>query len=226
MKRKIFAVGLSLVAAMTVVGAGFSSWYFAEKTSGSTEGYGIGFDITPASTSAGTLTADATKFNGNTIFLDQGTTTNAENELAGIYLGTAMDTATADAGIDFTYTLGSEDFTNLGNSGQEVTLTITIDINAAFSEYVTINPEAIVTGADSHTNTGNTQYVYKRVLRANTETLNVNLDYSNNVNTGLRYVEGKKPKDITAYKAMTSKLSNKSNAITITCGYAIAPKAA
>ena len=57
LKRKILAAVLPVVAAATVVGSGFSAWYFGDSGNASDKNVDVILDVTDSITNAGTLKA-------------------------------------------------------------------------------------------------------------------------------------------------------------------------
>ena len=144
LKRKILAAVLPVVAAGTVVGSGFSAWYFSEATVGD-KTLSVGIDITPATNKAGTLSV---KYNGiidsvtgAKVILDQGTGTDRNSYLKGISFA-SNETPLQSGGlktIDFTYKIGKTDFDTLDKANMAVNITLEVTLNETFAQYVDVS---------------------------------------------------------------------------------------
>ena len=90
MKRKFLAVVLPIIGCATVVGSGFSAWYFGETTGASAgNDFGVNIGITDevnAKEGALTISNSVTSFDGYYLILDQGGAKNKKNADSGIML--------------------------------------------------------------------------------------------------------------------------------------------
>lgn len=121
MKRKLLLGTLAALGGLTVVGSGFASWYFAEKT-GITESGSVNHHVTDLSEGVGTLT-DLNETQNLYLILDQGGYAYKDVEERGISLtnvsGTVSDTNLGDV-VDFVganYEIEAADRTTLVNAG-------------------------------------------------------------------------------------------------------------
>lgn len=146
LKRKMLAILLPTVAAVTLVGSGFSAWYFNQKVSGKITG-NVGVDITDAVGDVGTLAAtvgaaNATESTFNLI-LDQGGYENLINPEAGISFVEGEGNTTLGTGEFFgaTFTWGSTDSSGrsqydiLKDAGYKVQITQTVKISTLLFGY-------------------------------------------------------------------------------------------
>ena len=161
LKRKILAAVLPVVAAGTVVGSGFSAWYFSETTVGA-KTLSVGIDIAPATNQAGNLSV---MYNGSLdsvtnakVMLDQGTGNNRNNYLKGIsFTSDETPLSTGSGGavsgglqtIDFTYKIGKTDFDTLDKANMSVKITLEVTLNETFAQYIDVS------SAKDTTNTSN-----------------------------------------------------------------------
>lgn len=176
LKRKILAAVLPVVAAGTVVGSGFSAWYFNENTAGG-EPLSVGIEIAPATNQAGNLSV---KYNGSLdsvtgakVMLDQGTGNNRNNYLKGISFTsneTPLQTGSSGAvsgglqTIDFTYKIGKTDFDTLDKANMSVKITLEVTLNETFAQYIDVS------SAKDTTNTSNYAWCPDVALTENSRT--------------------------------------------------------
>ena len=146
LKRKMLAILLPTVAAATLVGSGFSAWYFNQKVSGNVSG-NVGVDITDAVGDIGTLAAtegaaNATESTFNLI-LDQGGVDNLDDNDAGISFVEGEEDTTLGTGAIFgaTFTWGNADSSGrsqyqiLTDAGYKVQITQTVRISTLLFGY-------------------------------------------------------------------------------------------
>lgn len=169
MKRKFLAVVLPIIGCATVVGSGFSAWYFGEYvTTGADGSTAVNVDVTDEiKTDEGNLefTLDDSSINGtNTLILDQG---GAKNESldSGIMFGTSTDTQTTATTnkkwkFKMTYdgdsgTVDTDDLTifEVYNAGLRIRFAVSIELTGNLGNYVTFqsNQELIVTSSSQPT---------------------------------------------------------------------------
>lgn len=147
LKRKMLAILLPTVAAATLVGSGFSSWYFNLQVDGSISG-NVGVDITDAVGDIGTLAPTENAANAATestfnLILDQGGYQNLTNPEAGISFvqGEENTTLGADAFFGATFTWSDADssgrsqFEMLTDAGYKVQITQTVRISTLLFGY-------------------------------------------------------------------------------------------
>lgn len=156
LKRKILAAVLPVVAAATVVGSGFSAWYF-NSISGYDSDTPVGTIITDEAkngkglfkvyynsgdSSVGTELGDETV----NLILDQGTGTD---RVSNVEKGISFQTGTSKTAIKdltFRYEIPAEDYNNLISAGLNLKCTFTISLNEKLANYVIIKSTATDSG--------------------------------------------------------------------------------
>ena len=171
MKRKFLAVVLPIIGCATVVGSGFSAWYFGENVgigniSGSTP---VNVDVTEELRDAtGTLSVDTTTstITGKSLILDQGGLKNNSLD-SGIMFGDANAIKTIATGgnkWDFTvyYNKGDagEGLTlgKLYDAGLRIRINLSIEITGNLVNYITFQdsePIVVSVAPTGLTGTGN-----------------------------------------------------------------------
>ena len=214
-KRKILMLTLPLVGVATIVGSGFSAWYFNETTVSTTAKLGVA--VTELHVTAGTLTTTLPA--GAKVVLDQGGATNAAalNEL--IYVATeSSGIYTKVNSFDVTFSIPTTSAAGLKDSNISATLTLTPTVHTTLSEYIDVTTSSITLNktftlaADENPGDGWT----RSTSGANTlYTTTVSLPASN-AGTLFKYKEGKKPTTVAAYGTMTEALEHVTEAITFT----------
>ena len=148
MKRKILAVTIPVVGCLTVVGSGFSAWYFGEKIDTGSNGQSIvNVNVTEeVKASQGELTINTSGTNlGTTLILDQGGPKNYSLD-SGIMFGesTAKETTVnTDAKWHFTVTFtgyqeGDQKLTldKIYDAGLQVRISAEISLGGNLKDYV------------------------------------------------------------------------------------------
>ncbi len=161
LKRKILAAVLPVVAAGTVVGSGFSAWYFGDWSNVNGGGK-VGITITDEANSEtgsfkvyynsssgtvpnlGTLKTDSDKIK---LVLDQGTGSDRNTNLTK-GLSFIMETTTSDPepqvtsqkleDLTFRYVIKDESFDALNKANLQIDLSFSIQLNTTLSQYVKI----------------------------------------------------------------------------------------
>ena len=146
LKRKMLAILLPTVAAVTLVGSGFSAWYFNQKVSGNVSG-NVGVDITDAVGDIGTLAATEGAANASedkfNLILDQGGYGNLDNPEVGISFvewegNTPLGTG-AIFGATFTWgradSSGKSQYQILTDAGYKVQIKQTVRISTLLFGY-------------------------------------------------------------------------------------------
>lgn len=160
MKRKFLAVILPIIGCATVVGSGFSAWYFSDNFNGDT----VNSTITTVVTEDGnnkplgiTIKHDFTNGDNNKncdhLILDQGGFQNSELE-KGISLGGANDNSATDDtfvwSAEIAYSDDNITLKDLGNGNINLEFTLDIIIEDGLDDYIEVK-----TGApteDTYTN--------------------------------------------------------------------------
>lgn len=147
LKRKILAAVLPVVAAGTVVGSGFSAWYFGEFSTTNTSNVSVGIDVSdPGSQGIGELTTTLISEQGDpaeydsasnylVLNLDQG---KGSDRISNVNKGISF-TNTKNAvikTIDFTYTISSADLKAIIAAGLELKIDVSMTMSSTLSKYV------------------------------------------------------------------------------------------
>lgn len=150
MKRKFLAVVLPIIGCATVVGSGFSAWYFGAAASvGDGEGINIGTSVTEEINSvAGTLSIDesnASTINGMNLILDQGGFENTNNQGIMFYEGTPSVVMKNDLKYSFNVKFtGTEtlDLQDVYNANMELKVTVSFNLGNVLSQYIAVKSGA------------------------------------------------------------------------------------
>ena len=179
MKRKFLAVVLPIIGCATVVGSGFSAWYFGATGASKTDQFGVNIGITDEVTDAtGSLTIGGgiKEFDKYTLLLDQGGHANLTNTDSGIMLtksDTLPDQVKVTDGNDWNFTISynssNTTIKNLYDAGLQIRFEIKINLSADLSYYVGVKSGAKVT------------------LTSTTGGLNTQLDAFETSNNGVSY---------------------------------------
>ena len=146
MKRKILAVTIPVVGCITVVGAGFSAWYFSATTGKATDGFGVNINVTEEvkDTSSTLLIRESNSetIKAQYLILDQGGFSNKTDATKGIMFAQSAVNETIDRGISYTFDLvftGDADLTlnKIYDAKMEVALSVSFDLGANLSQYIT-----------------------------------------------------------------------------------------
>ncbi len=141
LKRKILAAVLPVVAASTIVGAGFSAWHFGDTTT-NVDGIGVGISVTDPATGVGSFTVtlnNSVQYDNHQIrvVLDQGTKNNRADNTKGISFeyntGSAWENLTS---ITFGYEIDKKTYDNLNAAHMDLTLTFSVVFKKGFCEWV------------------------------------------------------------------------------------------
>ena len=147
MKRKILAVTIPVVGCITVVGAGFSAWYFSETTGSANDGVGFGVNINvteEVKNTAGTLeikNSNAQTLDTEYLILDQGGFSNKADATKGIMFAPSAVNETVDRAISYTFDLvfkGDTDLTlnKIYDAKMEVALSVSFDLGDGLGAYL------------------------------------------------------------------------------------------
>ena len=146
LKRKILAAVLPVVAAGTVVGSGFSAWYFADVLSSGSHSPEFGVEVTPGTENGGTFIAYWNVVNVENqiktsdvarVVLDQGTYANKANEDAGIYFEYQKNGSGSWAHIDKIIVVYTNDaFSTLTDAGLKVGVDFSVEMDSGLNKFV------------------------------------------------------------------------------------------
>lgn len=234
MKRKFLAVVLPIIGCATVVGSGFSAWYFGETTNENGNGsFGVNIDITQEVNDAKnslTINSDVKEFNGYNLLLDQGGYANKENKDSGIMFtkGTPVQVSTTD-GIDWnfnvTYNSSSTSIKQLYEAGLQIRFEFNIKLSGGLKDYIEVKPKAAA-GISSTTGplgeslpafttsdggaTYSAQYILKGSSLDTTNAIyqfNLDMDTTGEKFSNALFQYKQKPQDHDSYQAMTEALT-------------------
>lgn len=215
LRRKMLAILLPTVAAVTLVGSGFSAWYFGEKVTGLTND--IDIVITNKVGAVGTLNQFSGK-DGVTpthLILDQGGYKNLINTDAGISFGTSETTPITNGvvGATFTFT-NNKTYKNLTSAGMGVFVTQTLKVHKTLLNYVALQNEVEFGNKDDTTDENYVIYTKAddtAVTSDKTYTIDIGTDSDTLKNHLLKY--SNKPSTSPLYETMCSNLENLDNLI-------------
>lgn len=152
MKRKFLAVVLPIIGCATVVGSGFSAWYFGATASSNDKSFTIGTNVTEEIDSvANTLSiptenSNASSLNGMNLILDQGGFENTkENQGIMFANDTPSDVSAKDLDYHFNVVFTGTDTLNLKDvydAGMELKVTVSFDLGSALSQYIAVKSGA------------------------------------------------------------------------------------
>lgn len=153
MKRKILAVVLPIVGCATVVGSGFSAWYFGDAVmSNDDSSFGVQIGVTEeVAKDSASLTVKEDNDVPTYLILDQGGQQNKNNPNSGIMFAKSKDVTevkqtTADWAFSFTYD-GGETTTiqNVYQAGMQIRFEIVISFTEELAIYVGLQDNAAFT---------------------------------------------------------------------------------
>lgn len=161
MKRKILAVTIPVVGCITVVGSGFSAWYFSTATGKATDEFGVNINVTEeVKDTSSTLKIVNSNANTDTdpdpdtdnslvnthLILDQGGVSNKEDATKGIMFAKYADdepvvNETVDRTVSYTFDLvftGDTDLTlnKIYDAKMEVAVSVKFDLGEKLSKYI------------------------------------------------------------------------------------------
>ena len=212
MKKKLF-IGTILpsIAALAVIGSGFSLWIFEKDNTVSKSGT-IGINVTNVA-KIGTLEVTNTN---TTLVLDQETKINSDSDVInlnakGVHFETGNDSALQK--VTYLKDSSQEYYVDYVNGVTDITFTTAIKIPSALASYVTlagtgsINGKDVTFTSDTTSNTGYTTYTF--VIKASEMT---SFDASSAVevfnwnNVTPSYAN--EPKNLSDYDTMYTALKN------------------
>ena len=170
MKRKFLAVVLPIIGCATVVGSGFSAWYFGEYVENGTNGsFTIGINVTEeVEASKGNLIINSNATNiddattidevvyGARLVLDQGGARN-NNDDSGIMFGDESSTATKETDgkvwaftVSYDDTAGGTGINEIYDAGLRIRINLSIELKGNLKDYITFqNPVPTVSVSPS-----------------------------------------------------------------------------
>lgn len=232
MKRKLLLSLLAFAGGLTVVGSGFSAWYFGSQEQTATKS--INHYITDLNSSVGTLT-DLNASDNLYIVFNQGGYANKDDVTKGISItnvtGTVSDsnTGTLLETIGAKYEISANHITTLLNAGiTSGTFSATLELTTKAANYIEFKsyegydtttgkgtlPDA--SGLSLNAEKTKVTYTYKVDFNSSVDSSSVVSDYSqefkfdasttDGVNKMLQYKTGKKPTDANGYNDMAQAL--------------------
>ena len=199
LKRKMLSILLPTVAAATLVGSGFSAWYFGE-TVDTSFGKNVDVIITDQVGAVGEIVqyAGSNAVTPNYLILDQGT--YAHHDESGYGISFSNDSvkslgANSLVGATFTFTDGALE--KLQSAGLKVFFVQTITISNALLNYVHVKDSALsLIDGDNTASTGDTVTTYtleKEITNPHSTDMTLDIGTTDYVNTILEYggTEGK-----------------------------------
>ena len=138
MKRKFLAVILPIIGCATLVGSGFSAWYFSDTVISVPEKNGIAVDfgeqITTGNLSIG-INEGSDVREGTQLVLDQGGYKNKSNTNAGISFK-QNETNTKVQYLSFSYDISDDALLKFESAGYDVDITLKVTLGANLKNYV------------------------------------------------------------------------------------------
>ena len=162
MKRKFLAVVLPIIGCATVVGSGFSAWYFGDPGNAKREGsFGVNIDITKEvkdATNSLTISTGVSQFNGYKLLLDQGGYANKGNLDSGIMFTNetptpvqVSTTSTIDWNFNVKYSSSSTSIKQLYEAGLQIRFEFNITLSegkdadsAGLNDYIKVKNDVAV----------------------------------------------------------------------------------
>ena len=177
LKRKILAAVLPVVAAGTVVGSGFSAWYFGEFSTTNTSNVSVGIDVSDTGKQGiGELTTTLIPVEGDpaeydsvsnklVLNLDQG---KGSDRISNVNKGISFTNTSGKVikTIDFTYTIESADLMALLDAGLQLNIDVSMTMSSTLSKYVDFRKASSSSDLDNNIYTSDNGVV----LSENTDT--------------------------------------------------------
>ena len=133
-KRKILMLTLPLVGVATIVGSGFSAWYFNSTAVTPVDGK-IGVSITNKTTTTGTLSSDLGRA---TLVLDQGGSKSVDASDVTKHIWVERE-ETKIPSFNISFTIAKASATALAESRVKGQLTVTATVNETLAKYVAVD---------------------------------------------------------------------------------------
>ena len=203
MKRKLMLGLLSAVGGLTIIGSGFSAWYFGDNNIVASSS--INAKVTDLATKFGIITP--TDVTGVVLELDQGGYKNKTDDYKGISF--TKDGAIYDEKIGASYHIDATDSINAMNAGLKATFNCVVTLKTGFATYLEFKPgfyrdsafTVIVDGA------GNKSFTVSKDITFVNGEVNSKFEfditsYGDHTNNAFKYVKDKKPTDIDSYNAL------------------------
>lgn len=222
MKAKILTLSVCAAGAIALIGAGFSSWYFAGTDDvTTTSGYSPYTVVTKAESDKGDIKVDSSDVY---LELDQGGVDNASDVEKGISFKSksgetySEDNDTAATTLTATWTISGDEYKMLTatDSKYTVTYSATLELNSKLAAYIELpTSEDISTSTDEDTQA--VSYTIKCTSNLS-ESLTAESDNSNSYKVTVtltlptfQYKSGQKPLTMSAYNTMIGNLNSSDN---------------
>ena len=218
-KRKILMLTLPLVGVATIVGSGFSAWYFNAGTV--SDSATLGVKVTEMHLTAGTLTTTLPE--NAKIVLDQGGASNASDLTKSIYVESSTGTKIND--FDVIFTIPTASANGLKDSGIKGHFTLTPTVNETLKKYITVDEDLLSLTQDFNftdseslgvswvKTTGELNTIYKATISL-AESGTENTPFSYKANSTVEGANPGKPLTSAQYEAMKTALADVTDAIT------------
>ena len=219
MKRKLMLGLLSAVGGLTIIGSGFSAWYFGDNDAAS-KNYSIHAQVTCIADTLGAITLD-TDIAGVALQLDQGGFANKADTDKGISFVKGL--ATFNEPLKATYKIEYGASKLAKDAGLKASFDCLVTLKKEFAEYIEFKNsfygETFTTGLDKAGNT--TINLSKPITFTEAqiiETYEFNIATETNLtNNAFKYIDGQKPQDKTAHGNFHTLLNGvHENALTFT----------
>ena len=165
MKRKFLAVILPIIGCATVVGSGFSAWYFGDATQPYTFNNEIGINLTPSTNSPFLTIGDNEQFSNKRVVLDQGGFGNTDNK-KGIMIGSDADHTTIQSSFNWagtiTYNGVETPLSELGKAKFKLVFTLEIKVEDVLDEYLTVNTSNAVISIGEESTNASYEYLFSQ----------------------------------------------------------------
>ncbi len=185
MKKKIFATVLPILAGITLVGTGFSVWYFTSNNT--TANLSVDVDMA-GYVSVGSLTPTPT---ATKLYLDS--TKTGDNGHKGINLMSSDSDYVSDNDIDLTFTATTEDS---GTISGNATVTLTLTVDNKVDSYIAFGLEGETFTRNAGDST--TTYTYTTdSIAVNGATVNIDMPAFT-----FAYESGMEPTDVDSYNTL------------------------
>ena len=198
LRRKMLAILLPTIAAATLVGSGFSAWYFGEGVN-TNFGQNVDVIITDKVGEVGTIVqyAGTDAVTPNYLILDQGTYDHHDQNEYGIsFSNNSVESLGANSLVGATFTFTDGAYEKLNSAGLKVYFVQTITISNTLLNYVHVKESALSLIEDDTPSTGDTVTTYtleKEITNPHSTDMTLDIGTTDYVNTILEYggTEGK-----------------------------------
>ena len=232
MKRKLMLGLLSAVGGLTIIGSGFSAWYF--EGSAEAKDSNIGVTVTDVVSQYGTI--EATEVEGLTLCLDQGGAKNNTNLDAGITFVTPDADPSTYSGhkiyngeFGATYTIDAGKSKLAKNAGLEAIFKAEITLKEVAAQYISFKDTFTTAAgytAPAYSGTGDAVITLTQKVTFTDDpqelsfNFNLKTDSSDLSNAAFKYNNDKKPQNNTALQDMRSALNVK-DLVVLTFSYSL-----